>query len=147
MEMRLFWVTDQVQRSFFNVRWHPGQENLADYFTKHFDAKHHREVQTWYLHEYNSPRFLPRAIEPSALRGYVGTLPNSYTKSSPLPRVNPKVRVNPRLKLSHKMAQRESLMYRAQLALYTLAAIQSQLTQHMHLLANSITMAQSWRHN
>ena len=45
MEMRFFGVTDQVQRSFFNVRWHPGQENMADYFTKHFDAKHHREVR------------------------------------------------------------------------------------------------------
>ena len=59
MEMRFFWVTDQVQRSFFNVRWHPGQENLANYFTKHFDAKHHQEVRPWYLHKYNSPRFLP----------------------------------------------------------------------------------------
>jgi hypothetical protein len=132
MEMRFFWVTDQVQRSFFNVRWHPGQENLADYFTKHFDAKHHREVRPWYLHEQNSPRILPRAVKPSALRGCVGTLPNGYTKSSPLPRVNPKVRVNPRPE------------YRAQLALQAHAATQCQLLNRTILLANRIAMVSPW---
>jgi len=40
MEMRFFWVADQVQRKLFDVHWYPGKENLADYFTKHFDAKH-----------------------------------------------------------------------------------------------------------
>jgi hypothetical protein len=44
MEMRFFWIGDQVKRQFFKVYWHPGQENLADYFTKHFDAKHHQAV-------------------------------------------------------------------------------------------------------
>ena len=29
MEMRFVWVTDQVQRAFFDVRWHPGQENMV----------------------------------------------------------------------------------------------------------------------
>ena len=47
----------------------------------------------------------------------VGTLPNGYTKSSPLPRVNPKARVNPRPE------------YRAQLALQAHAATQCQLLQ------------------
>eukprot|EP00804_Cyclotella_cryptica_P007704 CCRYP_001322-RA/>CCRYP_001322-RA protein AED:0.33 eAED:0.33 QI:0/0/0/1/0/0/2/0/410 len=37
-EMHFFWVTDQVNRRNFQIMWHPGQENLADYFTKHFDA-------------------------------------------------------------------------------------------------------------
>ena len=45
MEMRFFFITDQVNQGLFNVQWHPGQENLADYFTKHFDAKHHQEVR------------------------------------------------------------------------------------------------------
>jgi len=37
-EMRFFWITDQINRRNFQIKWHPGQENLADYFTKHFDA-------------------------------------------------------------------------------------------------------------
>ena len=41
MEMQFFWVTDQVLNKEFDVQWHPGKENLADYFTKHFDAAHH----------------------------------------------------------------------------------------------------------
>jgi hypothetical protein len=57
MEMRFFWVTDQVKNGAFNVQWHPGQENLANYFTKHFDAKHHQQVRPWYLHMPHSPFF------------------------------------------------------------------------------------------
>ena len=87
MEIRFFWVADQVNMGNFDVQWHPGQENLADYFTKHFVGMHHREVRLWYLHEKNSPRYLPRAAAPSTLRGCVGTLANGYIKSVPLPRV------------------------------------------------------------
>eukprot|EP00804_Cyclotella_cryptica_P012930 CCRYP_002289-RA/>CCRYP_002289-RA protein AED:0.24 eAED:0.24 QI:0/0/0/1/0.5/0.33/3/0/1110 len=87
MEMRFFWVADQVNRHHFQVRWHPGQENLADYFTKHFEALHHISVRPWYLHTKDSPHFLPRAAAPSTLRGCVGTLPNGYMRTSPLPRI------------------------------------------------------------
>eukprot|EP00804_Cyclotella_cryptica_P017740 CCRYP_001169-RA/>CCRYP_001169-RA protein AED:0.60 eAED:0.60 QI:0/-1/0/1/-1/0/1/0/124 len=87
MEMRFFWVADQVNRRHFQVCWHPGQENLADYFTKHFDARHHISVRPWYLHTTDSPQFLPRAAAPSSLRGCVGTLPNRYMRTSPLPRI------------------------------------------------------------
>ena len=86
MEMRLFWTTDQVKIGHFTVKWTPGQENLADYFTKHHDSKHHRGVRTWYLHENTSQRLLPRAAAPSALRGCVGNLPRGYSWTSPLPR-------------------------------------------------------------
>jgi hypothetical protein len=87
MEMRFFWIGDQVKRQLFKVHWHPGQENLADYFTKHFDAKHHQAVRQWYLYAPGTPRRLPRAAAPSTLRGCVGTLPNGYVRSSPLPRL------------------------------------------------------------
>lgn len=87
MEMRFFWVTDQTKQGYFNVEWHPGKENLADYFTKHFDGKHHMEVRPWYLHETNSPSELPRAAAPSTLRGCVGTLADGYVRSAPLPRL------------------------------------------------------------
>ena len=87
MEMRFFWITDQVKQSIFDVQWHPGQENLGDYYTKAFDGKHHREVRPWYLHKENSPRFLPRVSALRDLRGCVGTLANGYIKSVPLPRI------------------------------------------------------------
>ena len=87
MEMRFFWTTDQVKQGYFDVQWHPGQENLADYFTKHFDGRHYQEVRPWYLQMHNSPCFLPRAAKPSTLKGCVGSLPNGYIRSVPLPRI------------------------------------------------------------
>ena len=39
MEMRYFWVTDQVKRRILNVMWHPGKENLGEYIkTPHWDT-------------------------------------------------------------------------------------------------------------
>ena len=87
MDMRFFWVVDQTKMGNFDIQWHPGKENMADYFTKHFDSKHHQEVRPWYLHMPQSPRQLPRAQAPSTLRGCVGTLTNGYVKSVPLPRI------------------------------------------------------------
>jgi hypothetical protein len=47
---------------------------------------HHIAVRPWYLHMENSPRFLPRAQTPSALKGCVGTLDDRYLHMVPLPR-------------------------------------------------------------
>ena len=30
IDMRYFWIADQVKLRFFDVQWHPGQENRAD---------------------------------------------------------------------------------------------------------------------
>jgi hypothetical protein len=75
MEMRYFYICDQVENHEFDVRWHPGQENLGDYASKHHDSRHHQRVRPVYLHEPNSPTVLPRALTPSALRGCVGNQP------------------------------------------------------------------------
>ncbi len=87
MEMWYFWVCDKVAQDAYDVRWHPGQENLADYQSKHQPRAHHTAVCPWYLHEVNSPLVLPRAIRPSTLKGCVGTLPKGYVGSIPLPRL------------------------------------------------------------
>lgn len=87
MEMRFFWVSDQVELGIFQVKWHPGHENLADYQSKHHTSAHHIAVRPWYLHTELSPRLLPRAVKPSNLRGCVETLPRGYSRSSPLPRI------------------------------------------------------------
>ena len=69
MEMRYFWIADQVARKQFDVKWHPGQENLGDYYTKHHPTSHHIRVRPYYLLEPNSPLELPRAMTPEELRG------------------------------------------------------------------------------
>jgi hypothetical protein len=73
MEMRFFWVGDKIAQEIYSLKWHPGQENLADYQSKHHIGLHHRAVQPWYLHLENSPRVLPRAERPCALKGCVGS--------------------------------------------------------------------------
>jgi hypothetical protein len=71
----------------YALSWHPGQENLADYQSKHHIRSHHVAVRLWYLHTENSPRVLPRAVRPSTLKGCVETLQNGYICNAPLPRV------------------------------------------------------------
>jgi hypothetical protein len=86
MEMRFFWVGHKEAQNIYEISWHPGQENLADYQSKHHTGAHQRNVRPWYLHQENSPRFLPRAIAPSTLKGCVGTLKDRYIRNVPLPR-------------------------------------------------------------
>jgi hypothetical protein len=87
MEMRYFWVCDKEAQDIYDVKWHPGKENLADYQSKHHPGAHHTAVRPWYLHEHNSPLVLPRASRPSTLKGCVGTLPQGYVRNVPLPRI------------------------------------------------------------
>jgi hypothetical protein len=42
MEMRYFWVGDKVAQDAYEIEWHPGQENLADYQSKHCIGSHHQ---------------------------------------------------------------------------------------------------------
>ena len=49
IDMRYHWIRDRVQQKHFNVYWAPGSTNLADYFTKHFSAAHHKNIRYQYL--------------------------------------------------------------------------------------------------
>jgi hypothetical protein len=80
VEMQYFWVGDKVANNMYTLSWHPGQENLANYQSKHHIGLHHQAVCPWYLHQENSLRVLPRAIKPSALKGCVGTLKDGYLR-------------------------------------------------------------------
>jgi len=55
MEMRHFYVCDQVRRKIYDVQYHPGLENLSDYNSKHFEVGHHLKVRPVYVHTCNSP--------------------------------------------------------------------------------------------
>ncbi len=87
MEMRFFWVGDKVAQEIYDITWHPGMENLADYQSKHDIGLHHAAVRAYYLHQENSSRILPRATRHSTLNGCVGTLENGYVRNVPLPRI------------------------------------------------------------
>jgi hypothetical protein len=55
MEMRFFWIGDKVAQDMYQIAWHPGQENLADYQNKHHIRSHHVAVRSWYLQTKDSP--------------------------------------------------------------------------------------------
>jgi hypothetical protein len=82
----IFWVSDKCAQDMYTHSWHPGQENLADYQSKHHSGAHQPAVVAWYLHMNNSPQFLPRAKAPSTLKGCVRTLDDRYLHKVPLPR-------------------------------------------------------------
>jgi hypothetical protein len=80
MEMRYIWVCDKIAQDAYSVKWHPGQENLADYQSKHHLGPHHQAVCPWYQHNENPPLVLPRATQPSTLQWCVGTIPEEYIR-------------------------------------------------------------------
>ena len=63
MNGQYFWLIDQVKCWMMRIVWAPGLENLADYFTKHFPAAHHRVVRPYYVHMPNSPRTIRKVIQ------------------------------------------------------------------------------------
>jgi hypothetical protein len=86
-EMRYFWLLDQEVQKYFRFKYHPGQENMGDYPSKHHTGPIHQHVRPYYLHAKNSPRILPRALKPSSRRGCAETLGDPYHRQVPLPRI------------------------------------------------------------
>jgi hypothetical protein len=64
MDMRFYLVQDRVQDSQFQVHWLQGEDNHADYFTKHHPPSHHTKMRPIFLHTSN----LAQVITP-ACRG------------------------------------------------------------------------------
>ncbi len=91
MEMRFSSVGDKVAQDMYALSWHPGQESLADYQSKHHIGSHHVAVRPCYLHTENSPRVLPQAFRPSTLKGWGGTLQIGYIRYVLLPRLVPRI--------------------------------------------------------
>ena len=56
MNDQYFWLIDQINLNTYRIKWAPGLENMADYFTKRFAAAHHCDVRTFYVQMKNSPR-------------------------------------------------------------------------------------------
>jgi len=49
IDMRFYWIRDRITQGQFLVYWRPGDENDADYFSKHHPVKHHIEKRPRYL--------------------------------------------------------------------------------------------------
>ena len=49
MDMRFHWLRDRETLLQFRIYWRSGKLNLADYFTKHHPASHHRDVRGEFL--------------------------------------------------------------------------------------------------
>ena len=87
MNMRYFWISDQKTSRDFLVEWKSGQENIAEYFTKHHYVRHHKRVLPIYHHTYKTTqKFLLVSLNPS-MRGCVD--PEDYNmeelrKTSPI---------------------------------------------------------------
>jgi len=49
MDMRFYWIKDRVRQGQFRIHWKSGDQNLADYHTKHHPPSHHQRVRPTYL--------------------------------------------------------------------------------------------------
>ena len=61
IDMRYHWIRDQVSQKKISIRWKPGIENLADFFTKAHPVHHHKSWRNRYVHD------LPRLAQKGVL--------------------------------------------------------------------------------
>ena len=64
MDMRFHWLRDREAQKQFKFYWRPGKLNLADYWTKHHCAAHHKEMRSKFL----TPRDVIDALKASFRR-------------------------------------------------------------------------------
>ncbi len=57
MDMRFHWLRCRNAQGQFPHYWRPGTQNLADYFTKHHPATHHKSVRPTILTSANDPEY------------------------------------------------------------------------------------------
>ena len=51
MDMRFYWLRDRETQEQFRFFWRAGKLNLADYWTKHHPAMHHKNMRNEFLTE------------------------------------------------------------------------------------------------
>jgi len=57
MDMRFHWLWCCDAQGQFHYYWQPWTQNLADYFTKHHPATHHKSVRPTILTAVNNPEY------------------------------------------------------------------------------------------
>ncbi len=58
MDMHFHWLRCRNAQGQFHYYWRPGTQNLADYFTKHHTATHHKSVCPTILRTVNDPEYM-----------------------------------------------------------------------------------------
>ena len=48
-DMRLYWLQDRTTNKEFKIYWSQGNNNLADYYTKHFSPTYHQQIRPTYI--------------------------------------------------------------------------------------------------
>ena len=49
IDMQFYWLRDRENQEQFNLYWSHGENNLADYFTKHHPASYHQKIRKLYM--------------------------------------------------------------------------------------------------
>ncbi len=55
VDMRFYWIRDRVRQGQFQIYWHKGSTNCADYFSKHHPASRHQAIRSTYLYSPTNP--------------------------------------------------------------------------------------------
>ena len=50
--MQYYWLIEQTIKQHFQFLWKKSPESLADYFTKHFPEKHHKNIRSTYVTDF-----------------------------------------------------------------------------------------------
>ena len=48
-DMRLYWLQDRTNNKEVKIYWSQGNNNLADYYTKHFSPTYHQQLRPTYI--------------------------------------------------------------------------------------------------
>jgi hypothetical protein len=57
MDMRFHWLRDRAAQGQYRYYWRPGTQNMADYFTKHHPASHHKSFRSQILTSPTDPGY------------------------------------------------------------------------------------------
>jgi hypothetical protein len=86
MDMRFHWLQCCEAQAQFRYYWRPGTQNLADYFTKHHPASHHKANRPTFLTPCKDPQYTKLFLTPQDKKPNVksliklSTTANAFTK-------------------------------------------------------------------
>jgi hypothetical protein len=87
MDMRFHWLRCRKAQQQFKYYWRPGTQNLADYFTKHHPASHHKANRPTFLTPREDPQYTKLSLLQQDKKPNMKsttkplTITNSFTKS------------------------------------------------------------------
>ena len=80
MDMRFHWLRCRDAQGQFRYYWRPGTQNLADYFTKHHPASHHKASRPTYLTSSSDPQY--KKLFLTSLEKTTATIPNKASTTT-----------------------------------------------------------------